>query len=60
MPKPKPRRCGTCGVVTSRYARTERVGALVIKVWVRDESVGEVSTMNGTVIRCRAHADTAR
>jgi hypothetical protein len=59
MAKPKHRRCGApgCGVVTSRYSHTERAGAFVLKVWVRDPTHGEVTSVNGTVVRCKAHAE---
>lgn len=57
MTRPKHRRCGVCGVVTARYVRTERAGALVLKVWASDPVAGEVRTVNGTVVRCRAHAE---
>jgi len=57
MTKPKHRRCGICNVVTARYAGTQNAGAFVVRVWTRDPQHGEVTRLNGTVVRCRAHAE---
>lgn len=56
MARPKHRRCMTCGVVTSRYAGTQNAGAFVVRRWITDAVNGEVSTVNGTDIRCTTHA----
>jgi hypothetical protein len=57
MAKPKHRRCGICNTVTARYAGTQNAGAFVIKHWVKDPAAGEVLRVNGTIVRCQAHAD---
>lgn len=57
MSKPKHKRCGVCSVVTSRYSHTERPGAFVLKVWIRDPQHGQVTRDNGATIRCLAHAN---
>ena len=60
MSKPKAKRCEVCKCVTSRYVRTQDAGAFVVQVWARDPRNGEVSTVNGTVIRCTEHAEAQR
>lgn len=57
MSKPRHRRCGVCNVVTARYARTQNAGAFTVQIWAGDPTHGEVLTKNGTVVRCRAHAE---
>ena len=57
MAKPKHRRCGICGCVTSRYSHTQDAGAFVVKVWTRDARNGEVTRDNGAAIRCAQHAN---
>jgi hypothetical protein len=56
MSKPKHRRCATCGVVTSRYARTERQGSVFFAVWVRDARNGEQRDRGTGRLYCDAHA----
>lgn len=56
MAKPKHRRCATCGVVTSRYARTERQGSFGIAVWTRDAVNGEQVDQGTGKRSCDAHA----
>jgi len=53
---PKTRHCGICQAVTARYSHTQNAGAFVIKIWTRDPQHGEVTRLNGTVVRCLAHA----
>ncbi len=57
MSRPKHRRCQVCKTVTSRYAGTQDAGAFVVRKWVADPTAGEVLTVNGSVVRCREHAD---
>jgi len=56
--KPSHKRCQVCDRVTSRYSHTERAGAVVLKVWIRDELNGEVRTDGGRTVLCNTCADT--
>jgi hypothetical protein len=56
MGKPKHRRCATCAVVTSRYARTERNGPFALKVWARDAGNGEQQDRGTGRFYCDVHA----
>lgn len=58
MNKPKHRRCGVCNVVTARHVRTQDAGAFKVQIWKIDQNNGEVLRRNGTIIRCRQHANT--
>ena len=60
MARPRHRRCGHpgCGVVTARYVRTQDAGSFKVQVWAGDPTHGEVLTKNGTIVRCRRHANT--
>jgi hypothetical protein len=57
MARPKHRRCQVCNVVTARYVRTVQAGGVTMRIWSTDCRSGEVTTVNGTVIRCNAHAE---
>ena len=57
MGKPKHRRCGVCNVVTARYAGSQNAGSFRVRRWTADPVAGEVLTVNGTVVRCREHAE---
>lgn len=57
MARKKHRRCGVCNVVTARHVRTQDAGAFKVQVWATDPANGEVLARNGTIVRCRQHAN---
>ena len=58
MAKPKHRRCGICNVITARYVRTQDAGAFKVQIWASNPQHGETLARNGTIIRCRKHANS--
>jgi hypothetical protein len=52
------RRCTTCNVVTSRYDRAQRQGAITLHVWIKDARNGEVQ-VGYNRFYCAAHAPVA-